>query len=439
MEENIKYPLFTVIIPQRNRADYLFHTLKTCMIQDYPNFEILVSDDCSSDNSVEVVNKLKNEDCRIKLFRHENNLGMRDNFEFLLNQVNPGYVIALGGDDGLVPGSVQRMHEILSSTKTKLLTWATPKFIFPGLYFESGILTISRRKGVKTIKSKDFLTRMSKNLNYNSDDECPMFYIKGVASTDLIESVKKKSFENRFYSCPTPDGYSGIVLAGEVNHFSFTAEPLSIVGSNHSSQGVSYFRSDKESRKVSEQFFRQHRNVTMHEDLASQPYSPLISLMTADYLLTSRDLPGWKGQFPAIDYKNLLKKAFVELSDGRWSQAKCNEFGIGRELNLLRNIAIKHNLLPFYSKLLRGTKIKKYPLRDIQGSGFGRRSLIFNTSTIEIGNILEASYASKILYKLFVTMSLNRAFKIIWAVFKIALKSRVRNKRIMQFENKRSC
>ena len=33
----IQYPLFTVIIPEKNRAEYLVHTLKTCMIQEYPN------------------------------------------------------------------------------------------------------------------------------------------------------------------------------------------------------------------------------------------------------------------------------------------------------------------------------------------------------------------------------------------------------------------
>ena len=48
-----EYPRFTVIIPQKDRAEYLIHTLRTCMIQDYPNFEIIVGDDCSEDNTVQ--------------------------------------------------------------------------------------------------------------------------------------------------------------------------------------------------------------------------------------------------------------------------------------------------------------------------------------------------------------------------------------------------
>ena len=55
MSKDVDYPFFSVIIPQKDRAEYLIHTLKTCMLQDYPNFEIIAYDDCSTDDSVSVV------------------------------------------------------------------------------------------------------------------------------------------------------------------------------------------------------------------------------------------------------------------------------------------------------------------------------------------------------------------------------------------------
>ena len=431
MNTRSDFPLFTVIIPQKDRADYLIDTLRTCMSQNYPKFEIIVSDDCSEDNSVEVVRKLMKEDSRIKLFTHDHNLGMRDNFEFALNQVRPGYVIALGGDDGLTPGCIQRMYDILTLTNTELLTWPTPKFIFPGLYSDSGILTVTRKTGIKVIKSNDFLKKMSINLNYNSDDECPMFYIKGVVSTKLVHNVKRRSFENRFYSCPTPDGFSGIVLAGEVEKYSFTAEPLSIVGSNHSSQGVSYFRDDKKSIEESNKFFKQNENTTMHNELASQQYSPLISLMTADYLLTSRDLPGWKGKFPPINYKNLLKKSFDELASGKWSNNVSLENGINRELAILKEIAIKHNLVNYFNNLLKTKNIKKHPINELEGSGFTRNSYYFNNSTLDITNIYEAAFASKLLHNLIKSMSIKNLFNIIFKTIKYFFKFRAKGKTIL--------
>ena len=124
----MNYPLFTVIIPQKNRAKYLVDTLKTCMMQEYKNFEIIVSDDCSDDNSIEVVQNLMKFDSRIKLFAHDTNLGMKENFEFALNQVREGYVFALGGDDGILPNSIEKMNSILNLTNTELLTWPSSRF-----------------------------------------------------------------------------------------------------------------------------------------------------------------------------------------------------------------------------------------------------------------------------------------------------------------------
>ena len=59
-------PLFTVIIPTKDRAKYLFHTLRTCTIQDYDNLEIIVSDDGSTDNTREVVEEAASKDPRVR-------------------------------------------------------------------------------------------------------------------------------------------------------------------------------------------------------------------------------------------------------------------------------------------------------------------------------------------------------------------------------------
>ena len=222
----IQYPLFTVIIPEKNRAEYLVHTLKTCMIQEYPNFEVIVSDDCSEDNSVEVARKAAEKDPRIKVFAHEHHLGMRDNFEFALNQVRSGYVMALGGDDGLVPGCIQRMYEILKETGRELLTWTPAGFSYPSPLNGESIFYVRRKHAPLEIrKSKDFLAQLTKTFDYQVMG-CPMFYIYGVASTRLVDIVKSRTKDHSFYYCPTPDGFSGVVLAGEVEDYVMCYEPL---------------------------------------------------------------------------------------------------------------------------------------------------------------------------------------------------------------------
>ncbi len=50
-------PKLTVIIPTRERADTLFHTLRTVLEQEYENLEIIVSDNASIDNTRQVVSQ----------------------------------------------------------------------------------------------------------------------------------------------------------------------------------------------------------------------------------------------------------------------------------------------------------------------------------------------------------------------------------------------
>ena len=249
------FPLFTVIIPTKDRSKYLYHTLRTCIEQSYPNLEIIVADDASNDDTVDMVTKFAQSDARIKLVARKERVGMRDNFEMALEQVRPGFVIALGGDDGLIPEGINGMYKILEETKTELLTWCPSVFEYPSESNPKGQFSIyHRNKGIKIIDSNTYLERQTINFNYVSDIESPMFYVKGVVSTKLIDRVKSRSKDGRFYSCPTPDGYSGIVLAGEVSHYVFTGESFSIYGVSPSSQGLVYLSNDEISKKIPKSF-----------------------------------------------------------------------------------------------------------------------------------------------------------------------------------------
>lgn len=387
------YPLFTVIIPQKNRAEYLYHTLRTCMIQDYPNFEVIVSDDCSDDNSVEVISALAKIDSRIKLFAHKEHLGMHDNFEFALNQVKPGYVMALGGDDALTPNCIWRMYELIKESGRQLITWIPASFYYPEQEGDKNLFIVRRKKQFyKILKSKDFLQQLSRTFRYQID-ECPMFYVKGVVSTELVDRVKKRTKDGCFYYCPTPDGYSGVVLAGEVEDYVLSYEPLSIMGTTTKSQGKNYRRTDEKSKFESQQFFNDSIRRTMHEQLASQPYSPLATLMTADYLLTAKDLPGW----PAKDYyevsiENLIRETFNFISASFFS----NETLL-REFKILYKIADQHNLVPLFNELYAATRKRVYKSKTVPAFTI-TRSLRFEGIEIGINNIFDASLAVPFVY-----------------------------------------
>ena len=387
-------PLFSVIIPTKDRADYLYHTLRTCALQDYENLEVIVSDDGSTDHTREVVEEAGRKDPRIRYVSPGAAVGMRDNFEFALDQVKPGYVMALGGDDGLLPYGIRGMRDVLDETGQEMLAWPAPIFSYAHAKMETGQLIVHRQSGRRIIQSKAFLAKQVKHLHYVDDPESPMFYVKGVTSTRLVEKVRSRSADGRFYVCATPDGYSGIVLAGEVESYAFSGEPFSIFGTSPSSQGAAYLAGDDLAKKRSEAFFYNVSRNPMHSELAAQPYSPLITLMSADYLLTARDLPGWPGSFPPIDYRELLLKSLDELAHGLYAEDR-----VARELVILNRIAEHHGLGEFFRQKVRDARRykKKNPY---EGNGISTTRIFLDCSMYGIHDVFDAAYVAHYIHQM---------------------------------------
>jgi glycosyltransferase involved in cell wall biosynthesis len=372
------------------------------MIQNYEPLEIIVSDDGSTDNTREVVENAAKHDHRIRYILLESGAGMLDNFEHALKQAKPGFVIVLGGDDGLLPGGIVGMRDALRDTRMDMLAWPAPIYTYPNARGSKGQLSIYHQKGSKIVDSYTFLCRQSEHLHYLSDMESPMFYVKGVASTAIIEKVRSRTQDGRFYSCPTPDGYSGIVLAGEVPRYAFSSKPFSIYGLSPTSQGLGYLSNSEKAKAASETFFKNVTSRPMHNELASQPYSPLITLMTADYLLTAKDLPGWPGRFKPIDYRKVLIKGINELRHGLYGEER-----ICRELGILNNIAEKYGLGDFFRKKVRHTK--RCPKKDpFEGYGINETAFFLDADDYKINDIFDAAYAAKDIYQVY--SDLNASF-----------------------------
>ena len=98
-------PLVSLIITSYNRADLVEKAIQSALKQDYANLEIIVSDNCSSDNSDAVIKRYCN-DPRINYVRNENNLGMLLNFKKATEKIATGkFVTYVSSDDYLINDS----------------------------------------------------------------------------------------------------------------------------------------------------------------------------------------------------------------------------------------------------------------------------------------------------------------------------------------------
>lgn len=92
------HPLVSIGIPTYNRADgYLRDAIESAIRQTYPNIELIVSDNCSSDDTETVVRLF--DDKRIKYFRHSVNIGPNNNFNFCVEKAKGKYFLLLHDDD----------------------------------------------------------------------------------------------------------------------------------------------------------------------------------------------------------------------------------------------------------------------------------------------------------------------------------------------------
>ncbi len=88
----------TIAIPTYNRANlYLRYAIEAALQQSYQNIEIIISDNCSSDDTESVVKSFT--DPRIRYFRQKQNIGANNNFNFCLQQARGDYFLLFLDDD----------------------------------------------------------------------------------------------------------------------------------------------------------------------------------------------------------------------------------------------------------------------------------------------------------------------------------------------------
>ena len=110
----MKSPRISVLIPTYNYAHYLGEAIESVLAQDFPDFEVLIVDDCSPDNTAEVARALCARDSRVRFVVNPANLGMVNNWNHCLSLARGHYIKFLFGDDKLChPHALGKMLALL--------------------------------------------------------------------------------------------------------------------------------------------------------------------------------------------------------------------------------------------------------------------------------------------------------------------------------------
>src|SRR5688500_16961027 len=103
-----KYPLISVLMTAFNREKFISEAIESVLASDYKNWELIISDDCSSDNTFSIALTYKRKDERIKVFRNEKNLGDYPNRNKAASYASGEYLMSVDSDDLLLPETMSK-------------------------------------------------------------------------------------------------------------------------------------------------------------------------------------------------------------------------------------------------------------------------------------------------------------------------------------------
>lgn len=110
-----------ILMATYNGEKYIKEQIDSILNQTYVNFNLIISDDCSKDKTVEIIKNYEKKDKRIKLYCQKKNLGYRKNFEFLCKKVNSNYIMFSDQDDVWELNKIEKMKQYMEHNKSSLV------------------------------------------------------------------------------------------------------------------------------------------------------------------------------------------------------------------------------------------------------------------------------------------------------------------------------
>ena len=197
---------FSIIIPIYNRSFFIDKTLSSLLNQTYADIEIICVDDCSTDNSFEKLKTYALKDDRIKIVRHQKNLGPHCARQTGVSNASGDYILFLDCDDFLEAFACASLYDILSKTDYDVLEFA--------------------------YKNKKSLSLPVPSITIDNLFDSLVYFKNPRAGTVWNKVYKKKLLQEAFskmqsfYSVMGEDLYESIIIAYYARSYAFINKPL---------------------------------------------------------------------------------------------------------------------------------------------------------------------------------------------------------------------
>ncbi len=119
----MKEPLISIIMPVYNSQNYVKTAVDSILMQSYKNIEILCVNDCSTDNSLEVLNCIAETDSRVSVIDSPVNVGAGEARNLGIAQAKGEYITFVDADDTIEPDLYEKVVKKISETDADEVVW----------------------------------------------------------------------------------------------------------------------------------------------------------------------------------------------------------------------------------------------------------------------------------------------------------------------------
>ncbi len=230
-------PTLSIIIPTRERCEYLKAALESAIKVDSGDIEILVSDNASADETRAIVEAVG--DPRVRYVNTGSRVSMRQNFEFAITEAKGDYFLMIGDDDAVIPSVVPQLIEILKKEKPDLVWWSPPLYQWPSDTERSNphlLVTNKMMFGGYAVKGTASLASAMCEGTLRTQRHMPSIY-HGCASRILMEDIKRRA--GQYFGAQNPDCYVSFAGCLLTPRYIRLEHPISIAGASPRSNSVS--------------------------------------------------------------------------------------------------------------------------------------------------------------------------------------------------------
>jgi hypothetical protein len=235
---------FSILLPTRNRLELLEYAVGSVLLQDYADWEIVISDNASDQDVRGYVAGLG--DPRIRYLRSEAMLPVTDNWNRALAEATGDYVIMLGDDDCLLLGCLSSAKALLEANgNPDLLYTEALQFAYPGVLpgRHTGFIQFGYCEFLRPPRERPFL--LDKSVARRCVQEAFSFRIAysynmqhSIISRPAVERLRTRG---AFFQSPYPDYYATNALFLAVERILVCPWPLVAIGISPKSFGFYYF------------------------------------------------------------------------------------------------------------------------------------------------------------------------------------------------------